>query len=70
VVTSTLAVPALCDGVVKVMLVLVALVIVTAVPPMVTPVAPTKFVPVIITTEPPPSGPLGGEMPVTVGADW
>ena len=50
------------------MLVLVTLVIVAAVPPMVTLVAPVKFVPVITTIEPPPSGPLEGEMPVTVGA--
>lgn len=38
-------------------------------PPMVTPVVPVKLVPVIVTVTPPLSGPLGGEMEETVGAD-
>ena len=69
VVTSTLAVPALCAGVVQVMLVsLTTVTLVAAAPPMVTPVAPVKLVPVIVTLAPPLSGPLDGEMEETVGA--
>ena len=68
VVTKILAVPALCAGVVQVMLVLLTTVtLVAAVPPMVTLVAPVKLVPVMVTTEPPPSGPLEGETLLTVG---
>ena len=69
VVTSTLAVPALPLGVVQVMLVLLTTVmLVAAAPPKVTLVAPVKFVPVIVTLVPPPSGPWEAVTPVTVGA--
>jgi len=70
VVTSTLAVPALPAGVVQVMVVLsTTWRLAAAAPPMVTPVAPVKLVPVIVTLLPPLSGPLDGEMLETVGAD-
>ena len=68
VVTKTLAVPAVPAGVVHEILVAVfPLRLVAAAPPMVTPVAPVKFVPVIVTLVPPKVVPLTGEMPVTVG---
>ena len=38
-----------------------------AVPPNETPVAPRRFVPVIVTVVPPPLGPDVGLIPVTVG---
>ena len=50
---------------------LVALTTVTpvaATPPMVTPVAPVKFVPVMVTLVPPAVEPVAGAMLVTVGA--
>ena len=69
VVTRTLALPALPAGVVQVMLVgLTTTRLVAAVPPMVTPVAPVKFVPVIVTLVPPTVLPLLGLMAVTVRA--
>jgi hypothetical protein len=40
---------------------------VAATPPIVTPVAPVKFVPVIVTLVPPPVGPEIGLMALTVG---
>ena len=50
VVTSTLAVPALPGGVVAVIVVALTTVTpVAAAPPMVTPIAPMKFVPTIVT---------------------
>lgn len=69
VVTTTLAEPALPAGVVAVMLVALTTVKdVAAAPPIVTPVAPVKLVPVIVTLVPPPVGPLDGLIDVTVGA--
>jgi hypothetical protein len=41
---------------------------VAATPPIVTAVAPVKFVPLMLTGVPPAVGPLVGEMPVTAGA--
>jgi hypothetical protein len=68
VVTTTLAVPALPVGVTQVIVVaLVTTTLVAAAPPMVTPVAPVKLVPVIVTLVPPAVLPLEGEMDVTVG---
>lgn len=68
VVTTTLAEPALPAGVVAVMLVALTTVKeVAAAPPMVTPVAPVKFVPVMVTFVPPEVGPLDGLIDVTVG---
>ena len=68
VVTRTLAVPAVPAGVVQVMEVaLTTLTLVAAVPPMVTPEAPVKFVPVMVTLVPPVLLPEVGEMAVTVG---
>ena len=69
VVTKTLAVPAVPAGVVTVMLVeLTTTRLVAAVPPMVTAVAPVKSVPVMVMLVPPATGPLVGEILVTVGA--
>ena len=69
VVTTTLAVPPVPDGVVAVIEVaLTTVTLVAAVPPIVTPVAPVRLVPVIVTLVPPASGPLLGPMPLTVGA--
>ena len=42
--------------------------VVTAVPPMVTAVAPVRLVPVMVTAVPPRVVPVGGAMAVTVGA--
>ena len=68
VVTKTLAVPKACAGVTHVMLVAVfPLRLVAAAPPMVTPVALVKFVPVIVTLVPPTVGPLLGAIDVTLG---
>ena len=67
VVTRTLAVPAVPAGVVAVMLVaLTTLTLVAATPPMVTPVAPVKLVPVMVTLVPPAVEPAFGEMPVSL----
>jgi hypothetical protein len=69
VVTTTSFAPAVPAGVVAMMVVeLTTVTLVAAEPPIVTPVAPVKFVPVIVTEIPPASGPLDGEMLVTVGA--
>ena len=68
VVTTTLAVPAVPAGVVTVMEVaLFTTRLVAVVPPMVTPVAPVKLVPVMVMLVPPATGPLVGEILVTVG---
>lgn len=40
---------------------------VASVPPKVTAVAPVKFVPMMVTSVPPTSGPVGGDTLVTVG---
>ena len=65
----TLTAPAVPAGVVQVMEVaLTTVTIVAAVPPMVTPVAPVKSVPVRVTLVPPAVVPLVGLMAVTVGA--
>ena len=69
VVTTTLLVPAVPAGVIQVMVVeLTTLTLVVTVPPIVTIVAPVKFVPVIVTLVPPATGPLAGAIEVTVGA--
>ena len=69
VVTKTLAVPAVPAGVVTVMEVaLFTTRLVAAVPPMVTPVAPVKPVPVMVMLVPPAVEPLVGEILITVGA--
>lgn len=72
VVTTTLTVAALlAEGAVQVIWVgLTTMMLVAAEPPKVTPVAPMKFVPAMVTLEVLPSGPLGGVTPVTVGAVW
>ena len=68
VVTRTLAVPAVPAGVTHVILVAVfALRLVAGLPPMVTPVALDKFVPVMVTLVPPAVLPLVGLMLATVG---
>ena len=68
VVTTTLAVPADPAGVVAVIEVALTTVkLNTAAPPMVTAVAPVKFVPVIVTDCPPASGPDVGLILVTSG---
>ena len=70
VVTTTLAVPAVPAGAVAVIVVLLTTVVfVAATPPIVTPVAPVKLVPVMVTLVPPAVGPLTGEMEVTLGND-
>ena len=69
VVTKTLAVPAAWAGVVAVMVVELTKAKVAALtPPMVTPVAPVKLVPVMVMLVPPATGPLTGEILLTVGA--
>jgi hypothetical protein len=69
VVTSTLAVPAEPAGVMAVIEVeLATTTLVAAVPPMVTPVAPVKLDPVMVTEVPPAVVPELGLIPVTVGA--
>jgi hypothetical protein len=68
VVTTTDAVPALPAGVIAVIDVsLLTLTDVAAKPLTVTDVASVKPVPVIVIAVPPKSGPLGGDMLVTVG---
>ena len=68
VVTTTLAVPAAPAGVTAVIdVLLTTTTLVAAAPPMVIPVAPVKFVPVMVTDVPPAVGPLLGETAVTVG---
>ena len=69
VVTATSRAPAVPDGVVAVMVVAFTTVIPLAdAPPMVTPVAPVKLVPVMVTLVPPAAGPTLGLIAVTVGA--
>ena len=69
VVTTTLAVPAVPAGVVAVIVVPPAFTetLPATLPPMVTPVAPVKFAPEIVTDVLPAAGPLVGEIPLTVG---
>ncbi|MNE07163.1 hypothetical protein D3C80_997700 [compost metagenome] len=64
-VTSTVPVP---GGAVAVIWVALLTVKAVATPPKVTTIAPEKFVPPIVTLVPPASGPLFGEIDVTVGA--
>ena len=67
VVTKTLAVPAVPAGVVAVMVVELTKAKVAALtPPMVTPVAPVKLVPVMVMAVPPVVGPVAGEILVIV----
>jgi hypothetical protein len=64
----TEAVPAVPAGVVAAIEVaLTTVTFVAAAPPIVTPVAPVKFVPVMVTLVPPPVGPETGLMALTVG---
>jgi hypothetical protein len=68
VVTTTWAGPAVWGGVVAVIWVEEFTVKFAAgVPPKLTPVAPVKLVPVMVTTVPPEAGPLEGLTPVTEG---
>jgi hypothetical protein len=68
-VTVTSTAPAAWAGVVtSIWVELTKIMSVTAVPPKVTVAPRTKFVPVIVTTVPPVSGPLVGATEVTVGA--
>lgn len=69
VVTRTLAAPALPDGVVQVIEVAdTTFTLVQAAPPTVTPVAPVRFVPVMVMLVAPAVGPLVGDTDATVGA--
>ena len=55
-------------GVIQVIVVLfTTLIVVAAIPPNVTKVAPVKFVPVIVTLVPPVMLPYGGEIPIIFG---
>ena len=68
VVTIMPTAPALCAGVIQVIVVLfTTLIVVAAIPPNVTKVAPVKFVPVIVTLVPPVMLPYGGEIPIIFG---
>ena len=68
VVTIMPTAPALCAGVIQVIVVLfTTLIVVAAIPSNVTDVAPVKFVPVIVTFVPPAMLPDDGEMPVIFG---
>jgi len=68
VVTVTLTVPVLpAAGLVTVICVAESAVIVPAAPPKLTPVAPARPVPVIVTGVPPPVGPRAGDIAVTTG---
>ena len=70
VVTTTLAAPAEPAGATAVMVVaLTTTTLVAAVPPMVTPVAPVRLAPVMVTDVPPAMGPLDGLIAETVGTD-
>jgi hypothetical protein len=66
VVTVISTVPCPC-GLVTVICVPESAVILPATPPKLTPVAPARPVPVIVTTVPPVVYPLAGEIPVTAG---
>ena len=69
VVPRMLAVGALNAGVVAVIVVsFTTEMLVAGAPPIVTPVAPVKFVPVSVTDWPPAAGPLGGLIALTEGA--
>ena len=69
VVTTTLTAPAVPEGVRAVIEVeLRTSTLVAAVPPIVTPVVPVKFVPVIVTDCPPAIGPVFELIAVIVGA--
>ena len=68
VVTITLRVPALCAGVIQVIVVLFTMLReVAAIPPNVTDVAPVKDVPVIVTLVPPAVLPVNVEMLLITG---
>lgn len=68
VVTTTSRAPAAPDGVTAVTEVaLTTTSDVTDAPPIVTPVVPVRFVPVIVTGVPPATGPLAGDTDVMVG---
>ena len=71
VVTRTLAVPSDRAGVTAVRLLPseATTTFVAATPPMVTPVAPVRLLPVIVTLCPPPIAPPAGLMPLIVGGD-
>ena len=64
-VTST--VPSVPEGLVAVICVPLSLSTGTEADPNITAVTPLRFAPEIVTVVPPPSGPDGGETPVTVG---
>ena len=64
-VTLTVPVPA---GLMTAICVLESAVIFAAVPPKLTPVAPPRLVPLIVTAIPPAVVPLDGDNPVTAGA--
>ena len=67
-VTSTLTAPAVCAGVVAVIVVgLLTVTFVAAVPPKLTVAPVEKFDPLIVTAVPPVVGPLSGVMPLTLG---
>ena len=69
VVTKTLEEPVMPAGVVAVIVVeLTTVTLVAEVPPMVTPVAPAKSVPVMVMAVPPAVDPAAGEMLATEGA--
>jgi len=67
VVTMTATAPALPAGLVTVICDAESAVMVAAAPPKLTPLAPARLVPVIVTTVPPPVGPLVGDIAVTTG---
>jgi hypothetical protein len=68
-VTTTLLTPGVPAGIIQVMRVALSTkTLVADVPPIVTPVAPARFVPVIVTLVPPAIRPLVGETAVTTGA--
>ena len=70
VITSTVTAPATRTGVTAVIWVALTTVNdVALIPPNVTPVAPVKFVPFIVTVTPPDVVPLVGESVVAVGSD-
>ncbi len=68
VITIMSTAPALCAGVIQVIVVLsTTLIVVASNPSNVTDVAPVKFVPVIVTLVPPAVLPVNSEMPVIYG---
>ena len=67
-VTTTLAGPAVPAGTVAVMVVgLTTVKALAALPPIVTALASVKLVPVMVTIDPPATGPMAGLTPPTVG---